>query len=114
MKVVIKPNILLTSPKTYKFRITKKSTDGRKTSIRILSKENDNEIGWECTYDGKPLNYSIEPMSSDKSGNVDIEVLDELFTDVPSVIEFTQNRSGEIIKLVLNQKNEGTEIIKAD
>ena len=45
---------------------------------------------------------------------VDIEVLDELFTDVPSVIEFTQKRSGEVIKLVLSQKNEDTEILKAD
>ena len=53
-------------------------------------------------------------MNSDKSGYVDIEVLDELFTDVPSVIEFTQERSGEVIKLVLNQKNEDTEILKAD
>jgi hypothetical protein len=114
MKIVIKPNTLLTSPKTYKFRISKKTTDGRKTRIRILSKEDNNEIGWECTYDGKPLNYSIEPMKSDKSGYVDIEVLDELFTDVPSVIEFTQERSGEVIKLVLNQKNEDTEILKAD
>lgn len=114
MKIVIKPNTLLTSPKTYKFRISKKTTEGRKTRIRILSKEDNNEIGWECTYDGKPLNYSIEPMKSDKSGYVDIEVLDELFTDVPSVIEFTQERSGEVIKLVLNQKNEDTEILKAD
>lgn len=114
MKIVIKPNTLLTSPKTYKFRISKKTTEGRKTKIRILSKEDNNEIGWECTYDGKPLNYSIEPMRSDKSGYVDIEVLDELFTDVPSVIEFTQERSGEVIKLVLNQKNEDTEILKAD
>lgn len=114
MKIVIKPNTLLTSPKIYKFRISKKTTEGRKTKIRILSKEDDKEIGWECTYDGKPLNYSIEPMRSDKSGYVDIEVLDELFTDVPSVIEFTQERSGEVIKLVLNQKNEDTEILKAD
>lgn len=114
MKIVIKPNTLLTSPKTYKFRISKKTTEGRKTKIRILSKEDNKEIGWECTYDGKPLNYSIEPMKSDKSEYVDIEVLDELFTDVPSVIEFTQERSGEVIKLVLNQKNEDTEILKAD
>lgn len=114
MKIVIKPNTLLTSPKTHKFRISKKTTEGRKTKIRILSKEDNQEIGWECTYDGKPLNYSIEPMRSDKSGYVDIEVLDELFTDVPSVIEFTQERSGEVIKLVLNQKNEDTEILKAD
>ncbi len=114
MKITLKPNIYLTSPKAYKFRISKKSTEGRKTRIRILSKENDNEIGWRCTYDGKPLNYSIVPMESDKSGYVDIEILDEVFTNTSSVIEFTQNKSNEVIKLLLSQGNDDTEIIKAD
>lgn len=114
LKIVVKHNSLLAADRAYKFRISKKSTDGRKTRIRILSKADNDEIGWKCTYDGKPLNYSITPMRSDKSGYVDIEVLDELFTDVPSVIEFTQERSGEMIKLILNQKNEDTEILKAD
>jgi hypothetical protein len=53
-------------------------------------------------------------MESDKSGYVDIEVLDELFTNVPSVIEFIQDRSREVISLKLNQTNDDTEIIKAD
>ena len=115
MKIILKPNILLTSPKAYKFRITKKTTDGRKTRIRILSKEDNNEIGWKCTYDGKPLNYSINPRESDKSGYVDIELLDELFIDnIPTVLEFTQNKSCEVIELRLNQTNDDTEIIKAD
>jgi hypothetical protein len=115
MKIILKPNITITSPKTYKFRITKKTTDGRKTRIRILSKEDDNEIGWKCTYDGKPLNYSIKPRESDKSGYVDIELLDELFIDnIPTILEFTQNKSCEVIELRLNQTNDDTEIIKAD
>jgi len=111
LKIIVKHNILLTMDRTYKFRISKKSTDGRKTRIRILSKADNDEIGWKCTYDGKPLNYSITPMESDKSGYVDIEVMDELFTNVPSVIEFTQDRSGEVISLKLNQTNDDTEII---
>jgi hypothetical protein len=111
LKIVVKHNVLLTMDRTYKFRISKKTTDGRKTRIRILSKADNDEIGWKCTYDGKPLNYSITPMESDKSGYVDIEVLDELFTNVPSVIEFTQDRSGEVISLKLNQTNDDTEII---
>jgi len=111
LKIIVKHNVLLTMDRTYKFRISKKSTDGRKTRIRILSKADNDEIGWKCTYDGKPLNYSITPMESDKSGYVDIEVMDELFTNVPSVIEFTQDRSGEVISLKLNQTNDDTEII---
>ena len=110
LKVIVKPNLMLSAPKTYKFRISKKSTDGRKTKIRILSKENNNEIGWKCTYDGRPLNYSIVPMESDKSGYVNIEVIDELFTEIDSIIEFTQDRSGEVTILKLNQTNDDTTI----
>ena len=114
IKLVIKPNILLTSPKEYKFKLTKKKANGRKVNIRILSKGNDNEVGWKCTYDGSPLNYSITPMESDGSSNVEIELLDELFTDISTVIEFTQNKSNEVIELKLNQSNDKIEIIKAD
>lgn len=115
IKIILKPNIKLTSSKTYKFRISKKTADGRKTRIRILSKENNSEIGWKCTYDGRPLNYTIKPMESGKSGYVDIELMDELFiNNFHSVIEFTQDKSNEVIKLELNQENDNTEIIRAD
>lgn len=114
MKITVIPNTELSSPKTYKFRISKKSTDGRKTRIRILSKENGKEIGWKCTYDGQPYNYSISPKKADKSGYVDIVLTDELLTTVTSLIEFTQEKSGEVIQLKLKQSNDNTEIIKAD
>ena len=114
MKITIIPNTELSSPKTYKFRISKKSTDGHKTRVRILSKENGKEIGWKCTYDGQPYNYSISPKKADKSGYVDIVLLDELLATVNSLIEFTQEKSGEVIQLRLKQSNDYTEIIKAD
>jgi hypothetical protein len=114
MKITVIPNTELSAPKTYKFRITKKSTDGRKTRIRILSKENGKEIGWSCTYNGQPYEYSISPMKGDKSGYVDIVLTDELLTTVTSLIEFTQEKSGEVIQLKLRQSNDSTEIIKAD
>lgn len=89
----------------YKFKITKKTTEGKKTRIKILSKGMDNEeIGWKCTYDGKPLNYSISPMESDKSDYVDIELTDEVYTDVDSVIEFTQDTTGKMISLPLHNE----------
>lgn len=114
MKITVIPNTELSAPKTYKFRITKKSTDGRKTRVRILSKENGKEIGWTCTYNGQPYDYSISPMRGDKSGYVDIVLTDELLTTVTSLIEFTQENSGEVIQLKLRQSNDSTEIIKAD
>ena len=114
MKITVIPNTELSAPKTYKFRITKKSTDGRKTRVRILSKENGKEIGWSCTYNGQPYDYSISPMKGDKSGYVDIVLTDELLTTVTSLIEFTQEKSGEVIQLKLRQSNDSTEIIKAD
>lgn len=116
IKIMVKPNNLLTikPESSYNFRISKKRINGRKVNIKILSKEDDNEVGWKCTYDGKPLHYSITPMESNKSDNVTIEVLDELFTEMPAVIEFTQEKSGKVIELKLKQTNNNTEIIKAD
>lgn len=113
IKINIIPNTELSTPKMYKFKITKKSTDGRKTRVRILSKENGKEIGWKCTYDGQPYDYSINPMKGDKSGYVDIVLLDKLLITVNSFIEFTQETSGEVIKLRLRQSNDNTEIIKS-
>ena len=112
-KITLKYNVVLTREKTYKFKITKKSTEGRKTRIRILSKENNVDTEWECTYDGKPLSYVIKPMSSNKSGYVDIWMKDELYSRINTLIEFTQIKSGNVIKLKLNQGNNDTEIIKA-
>lgn len=112
-KITLKYNVVLTREKKYKFKITKKSTEGRKTRIRILSKENNVDTEWECTYDGKPLSYVIKPMSSNKSGYVDIWMKDELYSRINTLIEFTQIKSGNVIKLKLNQGNNDTEIIKA-
>ena len=112
-KITLKYNVVLTREKTYKFKITKKSTEGRKTRIRILSKENNVDTEWECTYDGKPLSYVIKPMSSNKSGYVDIWMKDELYSKINTLIEFTQIKSGNVIKLKLNQGNNDTDIIKA-
>jgi hypothetical protein len=53
-------------------------------------------------------------MKGDKSGYVDIVLTDELLTTVTSLIEFTQENSGEVIQLKLRQSNDSTEIIKAD
>jgi hypothetical protein len=112
-KITLKYNVVLTREKTYKFKITNKSTEGRKTRIRILSKENNVDTEWECTYDGKPLSYVIKPMSSNKSGYVDIWMKDELYSRINTLIEFTQIKSGNVIKLKLNQGNNDTKIIKA-
>lgn len=114
IRIVIKPNDILSAPKEYKFRISKKSTDGHKVRIRILSKEKDREIGWKCTYDGQPYNYSISPRRNNKSGYVDIILLDKVLVEFNSLIEFTQESSGEVIQLKLKHSNDSTEIIKAD
>jgi hypothetical protein len=53
-------------------------------------------------------------MSSDKSGYVNIELIDEIFKRIPTVIEFTQDKSDNKIELRLDQGNDDTVIIKAD
>ena len=112
IKIIIKPNFIIISPREYTFKITRKTTDGKKARVKLLSKENDREIGWECTYQGKPLNYSIEPLKSDKSGHIEIELLDDATSDFQTVIEFTQKRSGKVIELKLNQNSDGVQILK--
>ena len=115
-KMVIKiiHNDYLSKPKKYTFRVSKKEVNGRHTRIRIISKEDKNEIGWKCTYDGKPLNYTIKPMKASRSGYVDIELNSRVFTNVNTLIEFTQEKSDNVIKLVLNQDNDIVKIMKAD
>ena len=114
MRITIKPNWYVFHPREYKFKITRTSIEGKKMKIKILSKEGENELGWECTYDGKPLNYSIEPFENNKSSYVYINLKDELFTNVTSMIEFTQNKSEKKIKLNLEQNNDEIKILKAD
>lgn len=115
-KMVIKiiHNDYLSKPKKYTFRVSKKEVNGRHTRIRIISKEDKSEIGWKCTYDGKPLNYTIKPMKASRSGYVDIELNSRVFTNVNTLIEFTQEKSDNVIKLVLNQDNDIVKIMKAD
>ena len=114
IRIIIKPNWYVLHPREYKFKITRTSIEGKKMKIKILSKEGENELGWECTYDGKPLNYSIEPFENNKSSYVYINLKDELFTNVTSMIEFTQNKSEKKIKLNLEQNNDEIKILKAD
>lgn len=114
VRIHIIHNDYVAQPKSYTFRVSKQSVDGRKTRIRIISKENKAETGWECTYKGSPLSYDIKPLKSTRSGYVDIELKSRLFTNVKSMIEFTQNGSENKIRLVLNQSNDNTEIIRAD
>ena len=114
MVIHILHNTYVSKPKKYTFRISKKETNGSDTRIRIISKEEKAEIGWKCTYWGKPLNYTIKPMESKRSGYVDIHLNSHVFNNINTVIEFTQNKSDNVIKLVLNQGNDDVEIIKAD
>ena len=107
-------NDYLSKPKNYIFRVSKKEVDGRHTRIRIISKEDKSEIGWKCTYDGKPLNYTIKPMKASRSGYVDIELNSRVFTNVNTLIEFTQEKSDNVIRLILNQDNDAVKIMKAD
>ena len=114
VKVYIIPNTEVIRPKEYKFKITKKITDGRNLKVKILSKETTYEIPWECTYTGKPLSYEITPLSSDKSEYVEIKLQGEIYNEIDIPIVFKQEKSGKEIKLLLKQTNDSVEVIKAD
>ena len=109
-KLIIKvlPNSFVTMKKTYKFKITKRiyQEDGS-LKVKILSLVNDMEIGWRCTYDGKPISYSIEPLSSDKSCYVTIKPIDKVLSEFDTLFEFTQDKSNETIRLSVHNTLEG-------
>ena len=82
----------------------------------MLSKVNDEEIGWTCTYDGKPMDYIISPYESDKGEYVSISPIVSIISEFDSVIEFTQIESNNKIRITLtNMPNVGiSEIKKVD
>ena len=111
--LTIKPNEYFVNDREYRFKITrtekKKNGDIR---IRLMSKVNKSEIGWKCTYDGKPIYYEITPMESSKSEYITIKLQSQVFSEYESMIRFQQEESGEIVELKINNTLEGMELIK--
>lgn len=108
-KLVLKiiPNEYYTMDKTYTFKVTsKKLLDDGSLRLKILSKVNDMEIGWKCTYDGKPMAYSITPFENENSDYVMIVPMANIISEFDSLIEFTQEESGEAIKMILTNTPE--------
>lgn len=107
-KITILPNKYYTMEKEYKFKITKKVyEDDGSLKIKILSKMNDEEIGWNCTYKGKPMEYFINPKLSDKSEYVTIAPAVTVVSDFTAILEFTQRGSGNVIRLEVYNTPEG-------
>ena len=93
--------------KTYTFKLTsKKFLDDGSLRIKIFSKMNDMELGWKCTYDGKPMEYSISTRESDKGENVTIKPISTILSEFTTVIEFAQDESNNVIRLVLTNTPE--------
>lgn len=101
------PNEYYTMDKTYTFKLTsKKILDDGSLKLKILSKVNDMEIGWKCTYDGKPMEYSISPFESDKGEYVVVKPMATVLSEFTALLEFTQDESGNIIRLSLTNTPE--------
>lgn len=111
--LTVKPNQYYVDDKDYKFKITKSEfKDNNDLRLKILSKVNGKELGWKCTYDGKPISYSITPMENDKSCFINVKLLSQLFVDYTSVLIFEQDESGETIEYNILNTPEGMK--KAD
>ena len=107
-KITILPNTYFTMEKEYKFKITKKVyEDDGSLMIKILSKMNDEEIGWDCTYDGKPMEYFIKPKFSDKGEYVRIKPAVTVVNDFTALLKFTQKQSGNVIRLEVYNTPDG-------
>ena len=100
----------LSREKEYTFKFENEKVEGKKIAIDILSQEESKEMSWACTYDGRPLKYSISPKRSDKSEKVEIVLLSPVSNEFKSIIEFTQDKSDKIIKLKLTQNRDNITI----
>jgi hypothetical protein len=107
-KITILPNKYYTMEKKYKFKITKKTyEDDGSLKIKIISKMNDEEIGLDCTYDGKPMEYYINPRHSDNGEYVTIIPAVKVVSNFTTMLEFTQRGSGNVIRLEVYNTPEG-------
>lgn len=109
IKIAIIPNEYYLMERTYTFKITsKKLLDDGSLKLKIFSKVNDMEIGWKCTYDGKPLSYSITPFESEVGDYVIVTPKSVNLIELDTLIEFTQDESKNTIALILtNTPNMG-------
>lgn len=114
-RIDILPNPYIIMEKGYVFKATSKrvSKDGS-LKISLSSKMNGGEMGWKCTYDGKPLPYEVEPMSDDGSCTVTIRNgnVSNISGRFTSLFEFTQNESGNVIRALVNNSGDGMSFVK--
>lgn len=111
-KITIIPNTETIMEKKYDFFIDdKKITDGI-LSFKIISKRNDKDFPWKCTYFGAPLSYKIDKTEADGSAEVNVELLTQMSNTFSSKLIFTQEDSNNNIELSLLNDKEG--IIKVD
>ena len=110
LEINILPNLYFTTERKYKFKITKKYIDENgNIKIKLLSKVNNEEIGWKCTYMGQPLSYKIEPLSSHKSGYVTITLLSKIKVNNEYYVpfKFRQDESNNEVKLKVTYTRDG-------
>ena len=103
IKLLIIPNDYYTMEKTYEFVLTyKRVLKNGGLSLKVSSTANDNmDIGWKCTYNGKPMSYTITPLESENGGKILIIPNGDIVSEFDSLIEFTQDESNKKIKLLL-------------
>ena len=108
IRIDIKPNEYFVNDRNYKFKITKSEIlENGDLKLKILSKVNNEEMGWRCTYFGKPINYEITPSESNKSEYVTIKLLSSMFVDYKAVLKFEQEESGNEITYYVNNTPDG-------
>ena len=102
LRIDIKPNEYFVNDRDYKFKITKSELlENGDLKLKILSKVNNEEMGWRCTYFGQPIEYTVTPMESDKSCYVTITPISHLLIDYETLFKFQQEESGEEITYIV-------------
>ena len=102
--ITVKPSNYVTEEDVFKFKMTKATfKDNGELKLKILSKVNNEEIGWKCIFDGQPISYEITPRNDVGSAYVTVKLLSEIFSNYTSELIFEQNFSGDkIVYKILN------------
>ena len=104
VKVMIKPSLESLRVKNYIFKLGKYHIDGNEITFEIISSENGKNIPWDVIYDGKPLEYEIKKSTA----NISIKLMSILFGETKGVIELSQDKSNNKIKIILSHKDSNT------
>lgn len=108
-EIKVLPNIKESAERKYTFRVRSHTIlDKNKAAFKITSKVNGEKCKWSCTYNGRPLSYTLV---IDNNDTLIVQLNSIIFGTVGGHIDLTQEESGNTIRLnLIHHKEEKMEV----